>query len=409
MVNPMSTEDIVRRASDYVYQLFQETLPDWAVYHNYEHTVETVEAAAEIGQDSKLNKSELEIVALAAWFHDTGYTGGSDGHEEKSADAASKFLGEAGYPPERIAQVADCIRATQKTGTPKNRMEEVLADAGIIHLGKKKYFKRSDVLRTELELQSGKPISELEWLNSNIEYVSRNNFRTKSAQMEYARQRTKNLIDLQERLRDASDQHQEKEKKLAGKSEKEKIPVRGIETMLRLTAGNHIHFSSIADHKASMLISTNSLMMTLVVALVGRGLFEQDPENPTLKYPLYIIIPIIVLMISALITIIFAILSTRPKITSGTFAKEDIRAKKANLLFFGNFFKMSAADYEEGIREMMKDGDYLYGTMIRDIHALGRVVAEKYRLLRISYNVLMFGLIGTLISFIVMYLFSPAT
>src|ERR1041384_3784010 len=188
MVNPMSTEDIVRRASDYVYQLFQETLPDWAVYHNYEHTVETVEAAAEIGQDSKLNKSELEIVALAAWFHDTGYTGGSDGHEEKSADAASKFLGEAvyhnyehtvetgeaaaeigqdsklnkseleivalaawfhdtgytggsdgheeksadaaskflgeaGYPPERIPQVADLIRAPKKTGTPKNRME----------------------------------------------------------------------------------------------------------------------------------------------------------------------------------------------------------------------------------------------------------------------------------------------
>lgn len=400
----MTSDDIIRKASDYVYQLFQEKLPEWAVYHNYDHTVETVEAAEEIGQDSKLNKSELEMVALAAWFHDTGYTAGTDGHEEKSAEIASNFLRENGYPDDRIAQIAECIRATKRTENPKNRMEEVLIDADIIRLGKKKFMKRAEILRTELELRSGRPFAEVEWLHDTIDQISKNTFRTKYAQMEYARQRTKNLIELQERLRDATDQHEQNEKKIAGKQEKEKIPVRGIETMLRLTAGNHIHFSSIADHKASMLISTNSLMMTLVVALFGRGLFEKD----TNFYPAYVTVPIVVLMISALITIIFAILSTRPKITSGTFTKDDIRAKKANLLFFGNFYNMTAADYEEGIREMMKDGDYLYGTMIRDIHALGKVVAQKFRYLRISYNVFMFGLIATLISFVIAYVLSPA-
>jgi pycsar effector protein/HD domain-containing protein len=404
MVNPMNTDEIVRSASDFVYQLFQEKLPEWAVYHNYEHTVEIVEAAEEIGQDSKLNKTELEIVALAAWFHDTGYTAGAAGHEEKSVEIVSRFLEEAGYPGEKITQVAECIRATKRAGTPKNRMEDVLVDATSIHVGKKKFFKKSDILRTELELCSGKPMADLDWLNESIDYISKNSFRTKYAQMEYSRQRTKNLIELQERLRDVSDQHLEKEKKLAGKQEREKIPVRGIETMLRLTAGNHIHFSSIADHKASMLISTNSLMMTLVVALVGRGLFEKDPTTLKAIYPTWVIIPIIVLMISALATIIFAILSTRPKITSGIFTKEDIRSKNANLLFFGNFYNMTVEDYEWGIREMMKDGDYLYGTMIRDIHSLGRVVAIKFRYLRISYNVFMFGLIATLVSFIFMYL-----
>src|SRR5260221_7176684 len=222
MVNSMSTEDIVRKASDFVYQLFQETLPEWAVYHNYDHTVETVEAAEEIGQDSKLNKSELEIVALAAWFHDTGYTDGSAGHEERSAEIASKFLVEAGYPHERIVQVTDCIRATKRTETPKNRMQEVLVDAGIIDLGKKKFFKRSDVLRTEFELRSGKPMSDLEWLNNSIDYISKNSFRTKYAQMENPRQRTKNLIDLQKRFRDATDNHHQNKKKLPAKSEKDK-------------------------------------------------------------------------------------------------------------------------------------------------------------------------------------------
>ena len=402
----MNNNAILDAASTFVGQLFKEKLPEWAAYHNLEHTVETVDAAEEIGQDSKLNRSELEMIALAAWFHDTGYTLTVEGHEAKSIEIATQFLNEMKYPGEKIARIADCIRATKLSESPKNRMEEVLRDADMIHVGKKKFFKKDSLMRTELEMRTGKLFTDLEWLNTSIEYVSKNNFRTDYAQTEYARQRSKNLIELQERLREASDHHQQKETKLTSKQEKEKIPVRGIETMVRLTAGNHIHFSSIADHKASMLISTNSLMMTLVVTLVGRGLFEKDPKSLNLLFPAYLIVPIIVLMITALVTIIFAIISTRPKITSGTFTKEDIRQKRANLLFFGNFYKMTVEDYEWGMREMMKDSDYLYGTMIRDIHSLGRVLATKFMYLRISYSVFMFGLIATLLSFIIMYLFS---
>ena len=393
----MNNIEIIKKASEYVFQLYKEKLPDWAVYHNYDHTVETVEAAEEIGQDSKLNKPELEMVALAALFHDTGYTVTSDDHEEKSIEIATQFLRERDYPDKNITQIAECIRATKMSEDPKNRMEEVLRDADIIHVGKKKYFKKSDLLRTELELRSGEPIPDVDWLKTSSEFISKNNFRTKYAQMEYARQRTKNIIELQEQLRDATDQHQQKEKKLTSKQEKEKIPVRGIETMLRLTTGNHIHFSSIADHKASMLISTNSLMMTIIVTLYGRGIVGEAK---------YILIPILVFLASALATIIFAIISTRPKITSGRVSKEDILQKKANLLFFGNFYNMTVEDYEWGMREMMKDGDYLYGTMIKDIYYLGQVLARKFMYLRISYNVFMFGLIATLVSFIVMYLLS---
>ena len=397
----VNNDDIVKKASEYVFQLFKENLPEWAVYHNYDHTVETVEAAEEIGQDSKLTKAQLEMVALAAWFHDVGYTvistDASGDREEASVVIATQFLKEKEYPEERIAQIADCIRATKVSANPKNSMEEVLRDAEMIHVGKKRFFKKIDLLRTESEMRTGKPFTDVEWLNSSIDFIGKSSFRTKYAQMEYARQRTKNLIELQERLREATDQHQQKEKKQTEKQEKEKIPVRGIETMVRLTSGNHIHFSSIADHKASMLISTNSLMMTLIVTLYGRGIMGAEIPN-------FILIPIFILMIAALTTIIFAIISTRPKITSGTFTKDDIQKKRANLLFFGNFFNMTVEDYEWGMREMMKDGDYLYGTMIRDTYYLGKVVARKFMYLRISYNVFMIGLIATIVSFVVLYL-----
>lgn len=402
----MSNETIVKKASEHVFQLFKDCLPDWAVYHNYDQTVETAEAAEEFAQNSRLSKPDAELVALAAWFGDAGIAASGDDTGTKSVEIATAFLKQQEYPEDRIAKVAEGIRSMKSHAAPRSVLEEILHDADIIHIGKKKFFKKNDLLRTELELRTGKPVSDVEWLTMSVDFVSKNSFRTKYAQMEYARQRTKNLIELQEQLRDAADQHQQKEKKNTEKQEKEKIPVRGIETMLRMMSGNHIHFSSIADHKASMLISTNSLMMTLIVTLYGRGLFEKDPTTLTSVYPRYVIVPIVVLMISALLTIIFAILSTKPKITTGTFTKEDIRAKRANLLFFGNFFNMPVEDYEWGIREMMKDGEYLYGTMIRDIFSLGKVVAKKFEYLRISYLVFMTGLIATIASFILMYLFS---
>jgi len=326
----------------------------------------------------------------------------ADGHEDKSVELATKFLKERGYPDDNIAQVAACINATKSSGSAQNPMEEILSDAAMIYVGKKKFFKKADLMRAELELRLGKPMAEVEWLNRNIEYISKKNFRTKYAQMEYARQRTKNLIGLQERLRDATDQHDEREKKRTGKQEKDKIPVRGIDSMLRQTESNHIHLSGIADHKAGIMISTNSLMITLVATVLGRGLLEQGPVA-AFKFPTHVIVPVIFLAATALTTIIFAVISTRPKITSGRFTKEDVQRRRVNLLFFGNFYNMEEKDYEDAIREVMKDGDYLYGMMIRDIHSLGRVLAQKYMYLRISYTVFMFGLIATLFSWLVAY------
>ena len=108
-------------------------------------------------------------------------------------------------------------------------------------------------------------------------------------------------------------------------------------------------------------------------------------------------------LLFSLITIIFAILSTRPNISSGMFSKEDIKEKKVNLLFFGNFYNMSLDDYEWGLEEMMKDDDYLYGTMIKDQFFLGKVLAKKYKLLRIAYNFFMFGLIISVLAFVLAF------
>jgi hypothetical protein len=110
-------------------------------------------------------------------------------------------------------------------------------------------------------------------------------------------------------------------------------------------------------------------------------------------------IPTIILVLVCLGAMIFAILATRPSISGGQFTEDDIRQKRANLLFFGNFYRMRHEEYQWGMNEMLKDKEYLYNSMIKDIYFLGIVLARKYRLLRIAYTIFMWGLIIAVIAF----------
>jgi hypothetical protein len=100
---------------------------------------------------------------------------------------------------------------------------------------------------------------------------------------------------------------------------------------------------------------------------------------------------------------VFSILASRPNVSSGKFTREDIKNKRTNLLFFGNFHAMNVEDYQWGMKEMMKDADYLYSSLIKDIYYLGKVLGRKYRFLRIAYSIFMYGFALAILSFIIAF------
>ena len=102
---------------------------------------------------------------------------------------------------------------------------------------------------------------------------------------------------------------------------------------------------------------------------------------------------------------IYATLSTRPKVTEGNTTRDMIKSRKVNLLFFGNFHNMKLEDFQWGVNEMLRDADFLYSSMSRDLYFLGIVLAKKYRYLSICYNIFMYGLIVSVLSFGLVFLF----
>jgi hypothetical protein len=98
-----------------------------------------------------------------------------------------------------------------------------------------------------------------------------------------------------------------------------------------------------------------------------------------------------------------SVVATRPNITSGNFTKEDVKQKKVNLLFFGNFHKVKLDEFEWAMGEMMKDRDYLYSSMTKDLYYLGLVLNKKYKILRITYTIFLIGIIASVVAFAVSF------
>ena len=392
--------DLLDKTSKFVFELYKEKLSPGYIYHNYNHTHETVQSAEEIGKACDLPKKDMEDLLIAAWLHDIGVIHGYENHEAKSVKIATDFLQKNAVDEKRIDRINRAIMSTQYPHSPENLMEEILCDADLVHLGKKSYRDKSDLLRAEREYILGEPMSEDDWLEYEINFLTNHVYHTRYANEEYAGRKLKNIAELKGILEKGSrknliDEEKIKIKKRELKFKKDKFatPERGIETMFRVALRNHIDLSSIADSKANLMLSVNAIIISIVISAL----------IPKLAITTFLTIPTFFLLLVCIISMIFATLSTRPKITEGKFTKEDVQNKKANLLFFGNFFRMDVSEFEWGMKEMMKDKDYLYTSMIRDFYYLGIVLGKKYIYLRWCYSIFMFGLITAVVLFGIAY------
>jgi hypothetical protein len=64
---------------------------------------------------------------------------------------------------------------------------------------------------------------------------------------------------------------------------------------------------------------------------------------------------------------------------------------------------MPLDQFATGMEMMMEDSAFLYGSLIRDVYAQGVVLGKKYHLLRISYNIFMYGAIAAVLAFMLAY------
>lgn len=390
-----SVMDIVQKAESYVFNLFKDNLSPDYIYHNFNHSLRVVNYATLLSDVENIDPQTKEIIMLAAWFHDIGYIEGYKDHEDKSAAIAEAFLSENDYPAQQIELVKTLIKVTKLDKEPVTKAEKIIKDADCSHFAEKNYCDLAELLREEWKLTQNKDFDDIEWAQVNrTVLMQKHRFYTDYGKEKLQQLKEANIAVLQSRIKSAEELTNKTSKEKINKKKLEKLtrPDRGIDTMFRVTLTNHTRLSEIADSKANILLSVNAIIISIALTTLIPKL--DSPSNA------HLILPTLVLMIFSVVSIIFAILSTRPKVTSGTFTRQDIENRKVNLLFFGNFYKMPLEEYEWAVNEMMKDRNYLYGSMIKDLYFLGLVLNRKYKLLRITYTIFMIGIIVSVAAFI---------
>ena len=390
-------KSIIENAEKYVFELFKKELSNKFLYHNYLHTQRVVKSAKEIIKHTVLTDKEKEIVLLSAWFHDVGYIKNNDNHEVESAKIAHQFLSEEKIPSETIETVVACIEATKFNKAPENLLEEIIKDADSSHLAKDYFFEVSELLRQEFTLLNKKNYSPSKWRKENIKlFTEEHQYYTYYAINNWKPKKHAHLVKLLKKDKKKKRRKEKEELKAKLKAKyKNDSPERGIQTLFRVTLRNHIKLSDIADTKANILLSVNAIIISLALANLIPKL-----DAPTNKH---LMIPSLILVLFSVASIILSIMSTQPNVTGGNFTKEQVKKRKVNLLFFGNFYKMPYDQYQWAINEIINDKSYVYSMLTKDLYLLGIVLKRKYTLLKITYIVFMIGIILSVIAFIIAF------
>ena len=168
---------------------------------------------------------------------------------------------------------------------------------------------------------------------------------------------------------------------------------RGVETLFRTSYRVNMDLTSLADSKANIMISINGLMVSILIASIAPKL----DSNP------WLLVPTSVFLLGCLVSLVFAVLSARPRVQSRVISLEESRRHHTNLLFFGNFAHLTQGDFKLAMKERMVDPVALYEMMLDDVYGIGAVLQRKYALLRASYGAFIVALVIGIFGFITVF------
>jgi HD superfamily phosphodiesterase len=378
---------LITESENYLSALMAEKLPPTVIFHNFRHALMVKKYAETLGKQAGLTADEMNILRICALFHDAGHVKSFKQCNEQSILLASAFLEAKNVDQQTIALISEIISSVKLPQAPKDKIAEVLCDADLMYITSENGLEQFDLLYEETALLKQKNFKRQAFEKVWIDFFAKHTYFTEYGKTFLQPKKE----DAAKRIYDRMKRRKLLEEKKETNDEKSFTYSRGVETLFRITARNQINLNSIADNKSNILISVNAIIISIIITMLARnvGLDSQG------------LLPTIVLLIICLVTIIIAIMSTRPILINRKFTEEDIKKKNVDLIFFGNFIKMEYDDYVKALKEMLKDDEHLYSTIIKNQYSLGQILSKKFRLVKIAYNVFMIGIIITVILFLV--------
>lgn len=175
-------------------------LPQYLVYHNFDHTFnEVLPAAVQLAELSHLPADHMGLIAIGAAYHDIGWVKQGLNHEAIGAEIARHTLPNFGFNEDQIGHITGMIMATKLPQSPHNLLEEIVVDADLDVLGRVDFFPRNLDLRSEISNNGNRP-SDLEWFRIQLKFVESHTYFTAAARLLRDEQKQKNVAELKRRI-----------------------------------------------------------------------------------------------------------------------------------------------------------------------------------------------------------------
>ena len=392
------TTELLRDTALYVRDYYANHFNENYTFHHFNRAVNIVRNCDALAVSMNLGKQELKIAHLAAWFLELGYNEDYRHYQARSVKLAKDYFRVKKLDDDLIERIEDCILSTRVPQQPVSVISQLVCDASMYHLAEKDALQQADALRAEYAAIAQKEFSDEEWVDENIRIISNHFYFTRSARDLFLKRKEKTLAAFQAKREMLQFENKETAGELpyyiplANKKAEEEIKLeRGVQTFFRITEIRHMDLSTKAHDKASLLISVNSIIMSIVLSVLITKLEENR----------YLLFPTLLLVLTSAITIVVSIISTRPRIIG----RNQSANEEKNILFYGDFANLSLNEYKKAMKDTYTNPTELYHSLTRDIYYQGIILKWKFKYINIAYSIFMYGFIATIIAFMLAFAF----
>jgi uncharacterized protein len=167
---------LFEQAGEFILNKLTNEIPANLCYHNIDHTRDVRTAAETLGKAEHISDDDMKLLLTAACYHDSGFLNVLHEHEAESCRIAKESLPAFGFSDEAVERICGMIMATRIPQSPKNHLEQILADADLDYLGRDDFFIIGDTLYHERGLKDRD-----EWNRTQLNFMQQHHYFTQTA------------------------------------------------------------------------------------------------------------------------------------------------------------------------------------------------------------------------------------
>ena len=150
-------------------------------YHSPSHTMDVLKQCAKIALREEVAPADIDLLKIAALYHDTGFLFAYMGHEEKSCEIFLEDIAGMDVAKRDIKIILGLIMATKMPQKPKTLLQRIICDADLDYLGRPDFTTITESLKKEF-LYYSIVKDEEEWNKVQTEFLKRHRYHTASSQ-----------------------------------------------------------------------------------------------------------------------------------------------------------------------------------------------------------------------------------